>query len=124
MKSEIVLLQNHIDSSEEDLTKKLNTMREKLSKEAKENVKTMITQLEGEIDDSNKRDRDQKAKLKRVHEDYKALQEEFGNYRDEKLLQEEKRDEHVLDIEKKLTSLSKIDINMKQKLEDKVCGLE
>ena len=48
-------------------------MREKLSKEAKENVKTMITQLEGEIDDSNKRDRDQKAKLKRVHEDYKAL---------------------------------------------------
>ena len=102
MKSEIVLLQNRIDSSEEDLTKKLNTMREKLSKEAKENVKTMITQLEGEIDDSNKRDRDQKAKLKRVHEDYKALQEEFGNYRDQKLQQEEKKDEYVTDIERKL----------------------
>jgi hypothetical protein len=47
MKSEIVLLQNRIDSNEEDLTKKLNTMREKLSKEAKENVKSMITELQG-----------------------------------------------------------------------------
>jgi len=47
MKSEIVLLQNRIDNNEEDLTKKLNTMREKLSKEAKENVKSMITELQG-----------------------------------------------------------------------------
>jgi len=53
--------------------KKLNTMRDKLSKEAKANVKSLISDLEHKIEEGNKRDRDQKAKLKRVHEDYKAL---------------------------------------------------
>jgi hypothetical protein len=68
--------------------------------------------------------RDQKTVIKRINEDYHALQTEFQEYRDNKLEQEKERDIYITKVERDFHSLSKNDISMKERLETKISNMQ
>ena len=114
LKSEIVLLQNNLDSSEEQLKKRLSSMKNRIEQEERTKTSDNIKAFETKIEGLTKTKYDSKLRIKRLESDYKDLQTEFQSYRSEKTFQEEQRDLYVHQIEEKLSVLQKTHLDMKQ----------
>ena len=85
LKSEIVILQNKVNEGEESFRTRLNQMRSRVEADEKNKVKSMVSKLNEDLDQSQRLTTDLKHKIDRLQEDYDSLGKEFQNYRQEKV---------------------------------------
>ena len=73
LKSEIVLLQNNLDTSEEQLKKRLSNMKTRIEQEEKLKTSDNIKSLESKIEALTKTKADNKLRIKRLETEYNEL---------------------------------------------------
>lgn len=100
LKSEIVLLQRKLDTSDETQKKKIAMMKSKIEEDVQAGVSNQVKELQSAIKLMTQKHDNQMDKNKRLANQLEELQTEFKNYKEEKYTQEKQGKQHLKNVEK------------------------